>query len=84
MKEFVETKETLLKQLGSDMFNGLDERRIEANRQKYGANELTRQRPASLIPKLTARLFHMSRAALNVYFQYAICRAMNAQALKLK
>lgn len=48
MKEFLQTREELLQKFGSDQENGLPLEQTENNRQKYGANIFTRQKPESV------------------------------------
>lgn len=48
MKEFLQTREELLQKFGSDQENGLPLEQTENNRQKYGTNIFTRQKPESV------------------------------------
>lgn len=48
MKEFLQTREELLQTFGSDQENGLTSKQVENNRQKYGVNIFTRQKPESV------------------------------------
>lgn len=48
MKEFLQTREELLQTFGSDQENGLTLKQVEKNRQKYGVNIFTRQKPESV------------------------------------
>lgn len=48
MKEFIEPREVLLKQLCTDVTTGLKEERVKKNRELYGMNMLTRQKSESL------------------------------------
>lgn len=48
MKEFLQTREELLQTFDSDQENGLTLKQVETNRQKYGVNIFTRQKPESV------------------------------------
>ena len=48
MKDFMETKEELLRRYNSSFENGLTTEHAEENRRKYGGNTFTRQKPDSV------------------------------------
>lgn len=52
MTEFIEAKGDLLKRLCTDAASGLKAKQVEENRQKHGANVLTRQKPESLLRRI--------------------------------
>ncbi len=52
MMDFMETKEALLTMFGSNEADGLTEKQAEENRQKYGANTLTKQKQDSLFQRI--------------------------------
>lgn len=52
MNEFMTTKEVLLDHLKTDSESGLTSQQAEENRQLYGSNTLTRQKPESLFRRI--------------------------------
>lgn len=52
MNEWMETKEGLLERLGTNASDGLTSRQAEKNRQRYGANRLTRSKPESMAQRI--------------------------------
>lgn len=54
MQEFLEKREELVSQLGTDESTGLETSQIEKSREKYGQNVLTREKPESLLKRTIA------------------------------
>lgn len=52
MDAFLETKEEVVRRVGTDAVNGLAQPQIGEHRERYGANTLTREKPKSLIKRL--------------------------------
>ena len=52
MNEWMGSKEGLLEKLGTDASGGLTPRQVETNRQRYGANRLTRNKPESMAERI--------------------------------
>lgn len=52
MNEWMGSKEDLLEKLGTDASGGLTPRQVETNRQRYGANRLTRNKPESMAERI--------------------------------
>lgn len=52
MKEFVENRESLLNQFSTDSSVGLTTERAVQNREKYGRNTLTKDKPKSLLKRI--------------------------------
>lgn len=52
MQEFLESKQELIKRLGSDEATGLSTSHAEKNREQYGTNVLTREKPESLFKRI--------------------------------
>lgn len=52
MNEFTQAKESLMKQLDTDATTGLTAAQTERNRQQYGSNTLTRQKPETLLRRI--------------------------------
>lgn len=52
MKEFMETKEVLLKRLSTDLTSGLNGEQAEKSQQLHGVNMLTRHKPDSLLRRI--------------------------------
>ncbi len=52
MKEFMEKKEVLLEHYGADMEAGLTAEQAAKNKERYGANVLTRKKPESLLRRI--------------------------------
>lgn len=52
MNEFIEAREILLERLHTNPEDGLSKEQVERNRQQYGANALTRQKPESLLKRI--------------------------------
>ncbi|WP_349773036.1 cation-transporting P-type ATPase [Lacrimispora xylanisolvens] len=52
MQEFLESKQELIKRLGSDETTGLSTSHAEKNREQYGTNVLTREKPESLFKRI--------------------------------
>ncbi len=48
MKEFIQAKEILISQLGSDIKSGLNTNQVQQNKIKYGENILTQKKPISI------------------------------------
>lgn len=52
MNEFMSSKQELLNSLGAEPHSGLTDEGVQKNRQTYGSNVLTRQKPESLIRRI--------------------------------
>lgn len=52
MKEYMQTPREVLGQLEVDPNSGLDEARVAASREKYGANRFTREKPKSILRRI--------------------------------
>lgn len=52
MNEFLLGKEAVLKQLGSNVLQGLPPNQVEQSRQQHGSNILTRQKSESLLKRI--------------------------------
>lgn len=52
MKDFMETRAELIKNLGTNAESGLSSEKAEENRNRYGTNTLTRQKPESLLKRI--------------------------------
>lgn len=52
MNEFIASKEALLEHFETNPVSGLTMQQTEKNRQQYGANALTRQKPESLLKRI--------------------------------
>ena len=52
MKEFIDSRETLIKNYKSDAGNGLTDSQAEVNRSKYGSNVLTKRKADSFFKRL--------------------------------
>lgn len=52
MKDFLNTKEEVLKAVSSNAQKGLSDDVVEKNREKYGTNALTKQKPESLFKRI--------------------------------
>ena len=52
MKDFMKTRNDILNETGADAASGLSADRVSINREQFGANELTREKPVSMLKRI--------------------------------
>lgn len=75
MLDFLSTRDEILKNMNLDEKVGLNEKRVIENREKYGVNAFTRQKPISMIQRILETL--KDPMILMLIFAFLIAVAVN-------